>query len=94
MDAWLDASVVDSAAVAEFLATEVNVTRRMLYALARVLRPDAVPNHCGEDPWLISDRHAVGATDDSAASYMAAYLLSRALRSTVTLSGRVGTAQL
>ena len=79
IDAWLGASVVDSSAVAEFLATEVNIPRQMLYALARTLLPDALPNYCGHDPWLTSDRHAAGVTDDSAASYMAAYLLSRAL---------------
>ena len=50
----------------------------MLYELARTLSPDAVPNEYGEDPWLISWRHAVGTIDDSSASYIAAYLLSRA----------------
>ena len=79
VDDWLNASVVDSAAVAEFLATEPTIPGPMLYGLARTLTPDAVPNDYGEDPWLISDRHMVGAIDDSAASYMAAYLLSRAL---------------
>ena len=79
VDDWLNASVVDSGAVAEFLATEPAIPGPMLYGLARKLPPDAVPNEYGEDPWLISDRHKASATDDSAASYMAAYLLSRAL---------------
>ena len=79
VDAWLLASVVDPAAVGEFLATEPAIPGPMLYGLARTLPPDAVRNDSGEDPWLISYRHSVGELDDSAASYMAAYLLSRAL---------------
>ena len=50
----------------------------MLYELTRELSPDAVPNDYGDDPWLMSWRHAVGKIDDSAASYVAAFLLSRA----------------
>ena len=76
---WLHPSICDTAAVAEFLSTEPNIPKTMLYGLARTLPPDAVPNEYGEDPWLISHRHAVGKLGDSAASYMAAYLLSRAL---------------
>lgn len=79
IDTWLHASVVDSAAVAQFLATEATIPRPMLHGLTRTLPPDAVQNDYGEDPWIISDRHAVGAIDDAAASFMAAYLLSRAL---------------
>ena len=60
VDDWLNASVVDSAAVAEFLATEPTIPGPMLYGLARTLTPDAVPNDYGEDPWLISDRHIGG----------------------------------
>ena len=76
---WLHSSTCDTATVAEFLATEPNIPKTMLYGLARTLPPDAVPNEYGEDPWLNSHRHAVGKLGDSAASYMAAYLLSRAL---------------
>ena len=77
--AWLHSSTCDTATVAEFLATEPNIPKTMLYGLARILPPEAVPNEYGEDPWLISQRHAVGKLDASAASFMAAYLLSRAL---------------
>ena len=77
--AWLSSSVGDTTTVAEFLATEPNIPRAMLCGLVRILPPEAVPNQYGEDPWLISHRHAVGKLDDSAASYMDAYLLSRAL---------------
>ena len=79
VDSWLHALVGDSAAVAEFLATESTIHLVMMYGLARTLPPDAVPNDYGDDPWLISWRHAVGAIDDSASSYMAAYLFNRAL---------------
>ena len=77
--AWLHESVDDFDVVAEFLATESTIPMPMLYELTRELSPDAVPNDYGDDPWLMSWRHAVGEIDDSAASYVAAYLLSRAL---------------
>ena len=77
--AWLHSAARDTATVAEFLVTESGIPRAMLYGLARILPPDAVPNECGEDPWLVSHRHSVGKVEDPAASYMAAYLLSRAL---------------
>ena len=76
---WLEESVGDSFAVSEFLSNEPTIPVPMLYELACILSPDAVPNEYGEDPWLISLRHAVGTIDDSAASYIATYLLSRAL---------------
>ena len=76
---WLQASVGESTVVAEFLANESTIPMPILYELSRRLPPDAVPNDYGDDPWLIAWRQAVGAIDDSAASYIAAYLLSRAL---------------
>ena len=76
---WLHALVGESAAIAKFLAAESTIPMQMLHGLARTLPPDAVPNDYGDDPWLISWRHAVGTIEESAASYMAAYLLSRAL---------------
>ena len=76
---WLEESVKDVAAVAEFLATESTIPLRMLYELSRRLPPDTVPNDCGEDPWLIAWRRREGTVDDSSASHMAAYLFSRAL---------------
>ena len=76
---WLKESVGDFAVVAEFLATEKAIPLPMLYELSRELPPDAVPNDYGDDPWLVCWRQAVGTIDDSAASYIAAYLLSRAL---------------
>lgn len=79
VNAWVYASVGNSSGVAEFLATQSSIPRPMLYGLARALPPDAVPNDVGEDPWVISHGNAVGTIDEAASSYLAAYLLSRAL---------------
>ena len=78
LGAWLRASVGDTVAVAEFLATQRAIPKPMLYGLARALPPDAVPNEYGEDPWLIAHRNAEGQIDEAVNSYFAAYLLSRA----------------
>lgn len=76
---WLRESVGDSAVVADFLANESGVPKTMLRELTGALPPDAVPNNYGDDPWLVAWRRAGGILDESADSYMAAYLLSRAL---------------
>ena len=76
---WLHASARDPAAVAGFLLAESSIPRSMMYALALVLSPEAVPDDYGDDPWLIAIRRGVGQIDVAAASYLAAYLLSRAL---------------
>ena len=79
VESWLHASAEDPTAVAEFLAAGSIIPRPMMHGLARILPPQAVPNDYGEDPWLIASRHGVGVIDDTAASFMAAYLFSRAL---------------
>ncbi|SFB61072.1 hypothetical protein [Azotobacter beijerinckii] len=76
---WLHMVVIDTGAVAEFLVTQPAIPRAMLYELAQLLQPDAVPNDYGADPWLIAHSNAVGAINEDAASYIFAYLLSRAL---------------
>ena len=86
---WLRASVSDTVAVAEFLATQPAISRPMLYGLARALPPDAVPNEYGEDPWLIAHRNAEGPINEAAASYTAAYLMSRALGERSRCSGEL-----
>ena len=88
IDTWLCASVVDSGAVAQFLATEVTIPRPMLHSLTRTLPPDAVQNDYGEDPWIISDRHAVGKIDDAAALIHGRVSVESRPRSTVALLGR------
>lgn len=79
LETWLRALVGDTVAVADFLAGEPTIPRPMLYGLSRALPPDAVPNEYGEDPWLVAHRKAEGSISEAAASYFAAYLLSRAL---------------
>jgi hypothetical protein len=76
---WLRASVGDTVAIAEFLATQPAIPRPMLYGLSRALPPDGVPNKYGEDPWLVAHRKAEGSISEAAISYIAAYLMSRAL---------------
>ena len=88
-DAWLHASTRDLVAVAEFLATEASIPRPMLYRLTRTVPPRAVPNDYGDDPWLIAARHAVGDLEDDAASYMAAYLLTRAFSNRTRSAGEL-----
>ena len=91
---WLRQSLGDSTVVAEFLTTESIIPMSMLYELSRKLPPDAVPNDYGDDPWLIAWRHAVGAIDHSAASHIAAYLLTRALGQRSFCPWRAGKDQL
>jgi hypothetical protein len=78
---WLSAAVRDRCAVAQFLATRSSVSRSLLHQLARLLPPDAVPNDYGADPWLTGWRNASDVLDETNTTYVAAYLLSRALGS-------------
>ena len=87
--AWLQPSTRDVGAVAEFLVAESTIPGLMVYRLARGLAPEAVPNDYGEDPWLIAQRHAVGEIDDTEATYLNAYLLSRAFTQRTRCAGEL-----
>jgi hypothetical protein len=76
---WLRSATTDTNSVADFLANETGIHRAMLYELARILPPDAVPNDYGEDSWVTAWRSSVGTTDEQSATYLAAYFLARAL---------------
>jgi hypothetical protein len=52
-----------------------------MYALARLVDPDYVPNAYGEDPVLTAVRGCRGSLSESPGTYLAAWLLSRALGS-------------
>ena len=92
--AWLQPSTGDVGAVAEFLVGVSTIPRLMMYRLARVLAPEAVPNDYGKDPWLIAERNAVGGIDDTDATYLHAYLLSRAFYSANPVRRGARTTQL
>jgi hypothetical protein len=76
---WLRAAAKDTNSVADFLASEVGIHQAVLYALARILPPDAVPNDYGPDSWLTGWRSSSGALDENDSVYLAAYFLARAL---------------
>ncbi|MFC0403112.1 hypothetical protein [Paraburkholderia rhizosphaerae] len=76
---WVQEAAKDTQAVARFFAEQSAVQRDILYALARTLPPDAVPNDYGIDPWLSAWRNSAGMIDDTATTYVMAYLLTRAL---------------
>lgn len=79
LDAWLEALIRDPGKAAAVLASSRILHRSVVAGLARVSTPDAVPNHFGEDPWLIAIRTAsqpAGLLDED---YLAAFLLARAI---------------
>ena len=74
--AWLSETCSDPNAVARCLC-EGSISRTStLEALSRVILPDFVPNHSGDDPWLI----ALGRTEGSGQQslYLSSFLLARA----------------
>ncbi|MFK0278374.1 hypothetical protein ACIQUG_32200 [Ensifer sp. NPDC090286] len=74
---WVFAAARDPAAVAEFLSSRSDKTRRLLLELMSVLRPDDVPNDLGVDPWVVAGQHSIGSVSDEQTVQMASYLLSR-----------------
>lgn len=76
---WVEEVAKDTQAVASFLADQFSVRRCILHALAQALPPDAVPNDDGVDPWLSAWSNSTGTIEDTATTYVMAYLLSRAL---------------
>ena len=86
---WLEESVGEPADVARFLSTGSRIPMAMLYALCRVLPPDAVPSEHGDDPWLVSWGSSVGEIEHAAASYMGAYFICRALGRRSTCPGEL-----
>lgn len=58
---WLQFACTDTSAVAQFLATVSVPSRKLLLLLADALKPDAVPNEVGADPWYLALRALVAA---------------------------------
>jgi len=51
---WLRYACADTNAVAQFLVTVSVPSRELLLLLAEALKPDAVPNEVGADPWYFA----------------------------------------
>jgi hypothetical protein len=75
---WLKVACRDLGAVAEFFSTGPSLPVEMLVAFSRFTSPDALPNDYGNDAWLDVLASSPQASE-SMDSYLAAYLLSRAL---------------
>jgi hypothetical protein len=78
---WLAASAADPSIVAQFLTNRRSPSWSLLGALAHRVRPEAVPNGDGIDPWLVSARTLEGPPSGNTALFLCAYLLARALGS-------------
>lgn len=76
---WLAASATDPAVVGEFLTGGGSRSWALLAALAHRVRPDAVPDRDGIDPWLVSARTLEGLPSGDNSLFLCAYLLTRAL---------------
>lgn len=76
---WVKAASVDIQSVAGFLGSRINIPRKIIYTLAKILPPDLVPNDYGEDPWLVAWRNSMDSIDDSQVTYLLVYFLNRAL---------------
>jgi GTPase-associated protein 1, N-terminal domain type 1 len=79
ISAWLETALADAKATTEALSGCFLSDRAVLLQIARKTIPDFVTNDFGEDPWIISMRHAEGTVSDKNEEYFAAYLLARAL---------------
>jgi hypothetical protein len=77
-ETWLRAAAQPSA-VAQLLTIAEEQPRQLLALLARMMRPDELPNDYGEDPWLSALRHAWGSASDADETHLRAFLLARSL---------------
>lgn len=75
---WLRAAAQNTAAVADALA-HIAIPEDMLSALAHIVEPDEIPNDYGTDPWLLAANRSREAHSGSLATYLSAFLVSRAL---------------
>ena len=66
-------------AVTQLLCSHDGQPRQLLALLARVMRPDDVPNDYGEDPWLSAFHRAEGTISDHDETLLCAFLLARSL---------------
>lgn len=76
---WLKALCLDRIKTAAVLATGQIMRLETIVTVARLIRPDDIPNDHGEDPWVIALRSASGSLDRSEEDFLAAFLLARAL---------------
>jgi len=78
MHQWIRQACVDLHGVASFLSHSTRQSRELLLLLAKALRPEAIPNDYGDDPWSValSNLHA---TEGSLPAELCAYGFRRAL---------------
>ncbi|GIK79784.1 MAG: hypothetical protein BroJett024_08890 [Alphaproteobacteria bacterium] len=76
---WLRKASADGSALAKDLGSDRARARTTLVAIARATAPDLVPNEYGEDPWITAIQQAKGLASQQGGTYLASYLLSRAL---------------
>lgn len=72
-------AVLQTAAVAEFLATSPACPRVLLLSIARLVPPQRIPFHGRWDPWVHAVMAATGDLAERDAFYLSGYLLARAL---------------
>lgn len=79
---WLKYAMLDKDAVAKILADSNIRMKHSLVTIAKITKPDSIPNEFGKDPWVLAIKGAEGNLDQSEEIYLMAYLFSRALGKT------------
>lgn len=80
LGAWLQVLGQNPNRAAAVLASGHVRQLATVVALARAMDPDQLPNDFGEDPWLIAMRGSTDGLPSADVDYLAAFLMSRALR--------------
>lgn len=79
LSSWVRAASHNVDTIAGFLAHRAGIPKNILHALSQALRPDAVPNSYGTDPWLTAWRNSTSNIPDYEYTFVMAHFLSRAL---------------
>ena len=75
---WVHAIARQTNELAEKMAGGELSHRPLLFVLAEILDPDAVPNNVGIDPWVTAVERTTATDDASAEDLLAAFLFNRA----------------
>lgn len=75
---WVRAIARRTNDLAERMADGGLSHRPLLFVLAKILDPDAVPNSVGTDPWVVAVERTTTTEDVSAEDLLAAFLFNRA----------------
>ena len=85
---WVPYCVKDASVVAEFLSRVMAPSVPLLLEFSKLMNPDAVPNHYGDDPWytaLLGVRGQAGTLPDRLAAFAFARSLGRSSRNVAEL---------